>query len=89
MHSPYYRPKVYFDITIDSKPAGRILMELYSDVAPRTVENFRVLCKGDTFSKHVEGRRLAFAGSSFHRVIKNFMIQGGGNLNIHTMKKQL
>ncbi|KAJ3109581.1 hypothetical protein HDU96_007184 [Phlyctochytrium bullatum] len=56
--------------------AGRIVMELFTDVAPKTCENFRVLCKGDTVSK-TSGVKLAFKGSKFHRVIERFMIQGG------------
>ncbi|KAJ3411678.1 peptidyl-prolyl cis-trans isomerase cpr6 [Chytridiales sp. JEL 0842] len=70
------RPRVYFDITIGGQPTGRIVMQLYNDIAPKTVENFRVLCKGDTVSE-TSGTKLAYAGSGFHRVIKGFMIQGG------------
>lgn len=40
-------PKVYFDVTADDKPLGRIIMELRSDVVPRTAENFRALCTGE------------------------------------------
>lgn len=39
-------PKVYFDITISGKPAGRVVMELRADVVPKTAENFRALCTG-------------------------------------------
>lgn len=62
-------PKVYFDITIDGQPAGRLVMELRPDVVPKTAENFRVLCTGE--------RGTSYANSPFHRVIPGFMCQGG------------
>ncbi|KAJ3329748.1 peptidyl-prolyl cis-trans isomerase cpr6, partial [Blyttiomyces sp. JEL0837] len=68
------------DPNIGGRAAGRIVMELYCDLVPKTTENFRVLCKGDTVSD-VTGNKLAYKGSTFHRVIKRFMIQGGDFTN--------
>merc|ERR1719379_1278717 len=70
------RPKVFFDMTIGGAAAGRIVMELRADVAPKTAENFRCLCTGEKGTGRM-GKQLHFKGSSFHRVIPNFMLQGG------------
>lgn len=69
-------PRVYFDIGVDGKAAGRIVMELYADTVPKTAENFRALCTGER-GKGKSGKPLHYKSSIFHRVIPGFMIQGG------------
>ena len=69
-------PKVFFDITIGGQQAGRVTMELYDNVVPKTAENFRALCTGEK-GVGKSGKPLHFKGSSFHRVITEFMAQGG------------
>jgi len=69
-------PVVFFDVTIGGSPKGRIEMELRADVVPRTVENFRCLCTGEK-GMGKSGNVMHFKGSSLHRVIPNFMCQGG------------
>uniref|UniRef100_A0A7S3LJ47 Peptidyl-prolyl cis-trans isomerase n=1 Tax=Aplanochytrium stocchinoi TaxID=215587 RepID=A0A7S3LJ47_9STRA len=69
-------PIVFFDMTIGGAPAGRIEMELFADVVPRTAENFRALCTGEKGTGQ-SGKPLHYKGSSFHRVITDFMCQGG------------
>jgi len=69
-------PRVYFDINIDNAPAGRIVFELFADVTPRTAENFRALCTGEK-GVGQSGKNLHYKGSGFHRIIQQFMCQGG------------
>ncbi|VDK86696.1 unnamed protein product [Litomosoides sigmodontis] len=70
------RPRVFFDISIGGRPSGRIVMELFNDVVPKTAENFRALCTGE-MGIGKSGKPLHYKGSTFHRVIPNFMCQGG------------
>ncbi|KAH8880088.1 peptidyl-prolyl cis-trans isomerase H [Thozetella sp. PMI_491] len=72
-------PLVFFDITLGGEPLGRITFELFHDVVPRTAENFRQFCTGE--SKNHLKRPQGFKGSKFHRIIPQFMCQGGDFLN--------
>merc|ERR1712036_193172 len=60
---------VFFDVTKNGAPLGRITFKLYDDVVPKTARNFRELCTGE--------KGFGYAGSSFHRIIPDFMLQGG------------
>ncbi|KAJ8585423.1 hypothetical protein M405DRAFT_410735 [Rhizopogon salebrosus TDB-379] len=72
------RPIVFMDINIGETPAGRIKMELFSDIVPKTAENFRQLCTGEC---RRDQRPQGYKNATFHRVVPNFMCQGGDFLN--------
>ena len=63
-------------MTIGGASAGRVEMTLRADVVPKTAENFRALCTGEK-GTGTQGKPLHFKGSAFHRVITQFMCQGG------------
>ena len=75
------RPRVFLDIQVGNVPLGRITFELFTDLAPKTAENFRALCTGEKGIGKTTEKPLHYLGSCFHRVVKDFMIQGGDFVN--------
>ncbi|CAE7385707.1 CYP63 [Symbiodinium natans] len=70
-------PRVYLDIAIGSRTGGRVIIELFADVTPRTAENFRALCTGEYGLGRTTRKKLCYEGCQFFRSVKNFMIQSG------------
>ncbi|KAI4498680.1 hypothetical protein M0802_006147 [Mischocyttarus mexicanus] len=75
-------PLVFIDIAVGEEKVGRIVIELFKNVAPRTTENFRALCTGEK-GIGVNNKKLHYKGSIFHKVIPQFMIQGGDIINFN------
>lgn len=71
------RPKVFLEIQLHKRPLGRVVIELFGDVVPRTVENFRCLCTGERGISPYSGKPLCYRGSAFHRITPGKIIQGG------------
>ena len=69
------KPRCFFDISIGSVPVGRVVMQLFADSCPKTCENFRALCTGE------KGPTMHYKGNCFHRIISDFMMQGGDTTN--------
>ncbi|XP_068719811.1 peptidyl-prolyl cis-trans isomerase D-like [Montipora capricornis] len=74
-------PRCFFEVSIGGEKVGKILFELFVDKCPKTAENFRSLCVGHKGTGPVTGKPLHFKGSTFHRIIKEFMVQGGDFTN--------
>lgn len=69
-------PVVFLDVDIGGQPAGRVVIELFADVAPRISENFRQFCAGEARHRSTQ-LPLGYRGTAFHRIIRGFMAQGG------------
>ncbi|KAJ1256284.1 hypothetical protein BS78_K055700 [Paspalum vaginatum] len=74
---PARNPRCFLDVSIGGELEGRIVVELYASVVPRTAENFRALCTGEKGVGAETGVPLHYKGSRFHRMVKGFMVQGG------------
>eukprot|EP00483_Globobulimina_turgida_P006838 UN06850 len=72
------RQQVFLDIELADEPIGRIVIELFNDIVPKTATNFYYLCTGEKGKCKSNGSKLlCYKGCKFHRIIRNFMIQGG------------
>ena len=71
------RPTVHLDLTLGGERLGRVTIQLFSDLVPLAAENFRALCTGEKGTGRSSGKALCYEGSTFHRIIPGFMVQGG------------
>jgi len=71
------RRRAFMDISIGDRAAGRVVIELFDDVVPKTVLNFMALCTGERGMSPISRVRLHYKNCQFHRIISGFMIQGG------------
>ena len=77
-HHEDTNPIVFLDVSIGPTATGRITLELFADVCPKTTENFRQFCTGEY---RPNGKPIGYKGARFHRVIKDFMVQSGDFVN--------
>lgn len=70
-------PRVFFDVEVGGLAIGRVVFQLFNDLCPITCENFRALCTGEKGLGKNSGKPLHYKGIIFHRVVKDFMVQGG------------
>mmetsp|Transcript_13105 Transcript_13105/g.36864 ORF Transcript_13105/g.36864 Transcript_13105/m.36864 type:complete len:238 (-) Transcript_13105:1697-2410(-) len=74
---PLVTERVFLEISVDGESLGRIVFGLFGEVAPKAVENFSSLCKCDRGKAPITGKDMCYKNSIIHRVIPNFIIQGG------------
>ena len=79
----YVNPRCFLDLQIGGRRAGRLVVELFADVVPKTAENFRCLCTGERGLGAKTGKALHLRNTIFHRVIRGFMMQGGDFQNLN------
>ena len=79
----YHNPRVFMDLQTGGRKVGRLVIELFADVVPKTAENFRCLCTGERGLGQKTSKALSFKNTIFHRVIKTFMMQGGDFQNMN------
>lgn len=77
MASQIKRSRVFFNVAIGKAAPKKITFELFNDMVPKTAENFRALCTGEKGAGKVSGKPLHYKNSIFHRIIPQFMLQGG------------